>query len=228
MRKLLLIVIVALAACNSNKPTPPFNVLKVAKTKEGAIMDVQLQARLTRQQLLDIAGNLRNDSSQYAALQIDFLLPGSNYENLGGVNVYAEANYQKPGIVTAKDTVRDYDNKILGFEFIGFTPETAKHLLSLEPTDMAGKTVLGKFIDDATQTMSIIYNDKKDDQHYILELDVDGKVVSAVQPMTIIHDGVQKMVVTAKGDFMTLKDSTLSMYSIDQPDKPFRTLKKGI
>nr|WP_294790894.1 hypothetical protein [uncultured Mucilaginibacter sp.] len=228
MKKIFFILLVALAGCNSNKPTEPYSITNVAKTADGAKMDVQLKGRIGKQQMLDIAGNIRNDSAQYAALELNFLLPGNSYKNTGGVLVYAIAGYPKPGVVTKKDTIRDYDNKLMNFEFIGFTPEAAQHLLSLSPQEMVGKPIAGKFIDDAAGTISIIYDDKKEGQYYIIELDGEGNVTSKVQPLAVTHNGVKKLVVSPRGDFMTLKDSTLTMFSIDEPEKPFRSIKEGI
>lgn len=228
MKKIFFILLVALAACNSSRPTEPYSITNVAKTTDGAKMDVQLKSRISKQQMLDIAGNIRNDSTQYAALELNFLLPGNSYKNTGGVIVYAIAGYPKPGIVTAKDTLRDADNKPVNFEFIGFTPEAAQHLLSLSPQEMVGKPIAGKFIDDAAGTISIIYDDKTDGQYYIIEMDGDGNITSKIQPMAVTLHGIQKLVVSPRGDFMTLKDSVLTMFSIDDPNKPFRSIKEGI
>jgi hypothetical protein len=228
MKKIFFILLVALAACNSSKPTELYSITNVAKTVDGAKMDVQLKGRISKQQMLDIAGNIRDDSSQYAALELNFLLPGNSYKNTGGVIIYAIAGYPKPGVVTKKDTIRDYDNKLMNFEFVGFTPETAQHLLSLSPEEMVGKPIVGKFIDDAAGTIAIIYDDRKEEQYYIIELDGDGKITSKIQPMAVTHNGVQKLVVSPRGDYMTLKDSILTMFSIDEPEKPFRSIKEGI
>ncbi len=228
MKKVFFALLVVLSACSSNKQTEPYSITNVAKIPEGAKMDVQLKGRLSRQEMLDIAGNIRNDSAHYEALELQFLLPGNSYKNTGGVIVYALAGYPKPGIVTAKDTIRDYDNKILNFQFVGFTPEAAQHLLSLNPSEMAGKTVLGKFIDDAAGTISIIYDDRREKQYYIIEMDADGNVVSKIQPMAITHNGIQKLIVSQRGDYMTVKDSILTMYSIDDPERPFRSVKQGM
>ncbi|MFD0749555.1 hypothetical protein ACFQZS_05335 [Mucilaginibacter calamicampi] len=228
MKKVLFALLVVLSACSSNKPTEPYSITNVAKNPDGAKMDVQLKGRISKQQMLDIAGNIRNDSAQYAALELNFLLPGNSYKNTGGVIVYAIAGYPKAGVVAKKDTIRDYDNRVMNFEFIGFTPEAAQHLLSLSPEEMVGKLVLGKFIDDAAGTISIIYDDRKDEQYYVIELDGDGKVTSKIQPMAITHNGIQKLVVSPRGDYMTLKDSILTMFSIDEPEKPFRSIKEGI
>ena len=228
MKKVLFALLVVLSACSSNKPAEPYSITNVAKTPEGAKMDVQLKSRISKEQMLDIAGNIRNDSTDYAALELNFLLPGNSYKNSGGVVIYAIAGYPKAGVVTKRDSIRDYDNKPMNFEFIGFTPEAAKHLLSLDPQEMVGKQVVGKFIDDATGTVSMIYDDRKDQQYYIVELDGEGKVTSKIQPMAITHNGVQKLIVSPEGDYMTVKDSILTMFSISEPEKPFRSIKEGI
>ena len=94
---------------------------------------------------------------------------------------------------------------------------------------METKTMLGRFIDDDTRTVSVVYKDgKQEDQICIMEFDQDGKVVSATQPLEVTHDGVQKLVISEKGDYMILKNGMLTMYGIDNPDKPYRSLKEGL
>lgn len=229
MKKLgILFLAVAFMSCHS-KPSAPFQILKVVKNNDGAKMDVQVNSRISKQQMVDIAAYIKGDSTQYSSLQLDYLLPGNSYKNIGGVNIYATATYHDKGLVTATDTVEDKDKNLLSFEFVGFTPEKAKQLLALDPKDMAGKHVLGKFIDDNTKTISIIYQDKNENnQLYILELDSLSNVVSAIAPMEVRHNGVKKMVVTQRGDYMILKDSILTMYSSDDYDKPFRSIKANL
>ncbi|MDB4926006.1 hypothetical protein [Mucilaginibacter sp.] len=228
MKKFLILCMVVLTACHS-KPKTPFTILKSVKTKDGAKLDVQVNARISKEQMVDIAAYIKSDSSQYNNLQIDYILPGNSYKNAGGVTVYATAAYHDKGIVAPADTVKDNDNNLLSFEFVGFTPEKAKQLLAFNPADMVGKHVSGKFIDDNTKTISIIYEDKKEvNQLYILELDTLGKVVSAIAPMEVTSRGIKKMVVTQQGDYMVLKDSILTMYSSTDYDKPFRSIKQGL
>ena len=229
MKKLTLLFLVALAGCHSDKATVPFTILKVAKAAGGVTkMDILIPGRLEKLQAVDIAAKIKRDSSQYENLQLAFILPGSSYNNAGGVIVFATAAYHPQGKTTALDTVKDYNNQLLSFEFKGITREQASKLLAVDPPDMVGKTLLGKFIDDDLKTISLIYEDKKDDQKYILELDTTGKVVSAVMPIEVNHNGVNKLVITQQGDYLTLKDSILTMYSSADPEKPYRTLKKGI
>jgi hypothetical protein len=228
MKKLTLILLVALAACNTNKPTAPYKIVKV-ETKDGLTwMDVSIPARLDKQQLLDIAAKIKRDSSHYDNLRLDYILPGYNYDNLGGVSVYASTFYRPAAKYTDADTIRDNNNNLLSFEFVGIAPDKAKKLLAIELPEMKDKTLLGRFIDDNLNTVTLIYNDKKDNQKYILELDTAGTVVSPVVPKVINHNGIDKMIVTQQGDYMTLKDSILTMYSSEAPETPYRTLREGM
>ena len=211
----MLVLLVALAGCHSDKPTVPFTILKVVKADGGVTkMDILIPGRLERQQMLDIAAKVKRDSSQYDNLKLDYLLPGNSYKNSGGVIVYATAAY--------------YNDKLLSFDFKGITRLQAGKLLAVEPTEMVGKTLLGRFIDDDLKTMTMVYEDKADNQKYILELDTTGKIIAPIIPKEVNQNGVNKLVITEQGDYMTLKDSILTMYSGLNPATPYRTLKKGI
>ena len=228
MKKIVLVLLVALAACNSNKPTAPYKIAKV-ETKDGLTwMDVAIPARLDKQQLLDISAKIKSDSSHYTNLRLDYILPGYNYDNLGGVSVYASTFYRPAAKYTDADTIKDHNNNFLSFQFTGVAPDKAKKLLAIELPEMQGKTLLGRFIDDNLNTITLIYNDTKDNQKYILELDTTGAVVSPVVPKVVSHNGIDKMIVTQQGDYMTLKDSVLTMYSSEAPETPYRTLREGI
>lgn len=227
MKKVLILCLVILTACNS-KPKTPFQVLKSIKTKDGVKLDVQVNNRISKKEMVDIASYIKSDSSQYNNLQVDFILPGNSYANKAGVTVYATAAYHDKTIVSPADTVADKNKNFLSFEFVGFTPEKARELLSLDPKELAGKQIIGKFIDDATKTISLIAEDKQENnQLYILELDSAGTVVSAIAPMAVTDKGVRKMVVSQQGDYMTLKDSILTMYSSTDVDKPYRSIKQS-
>jgi len=224
----LLLIVCIYIGC-SDKPTSPYIILKAVKTTGTEKFDVQVYGRLSKQQLVAIASKIKKDSSEYDNLQLDYLLPGNSYKNLGGITVYATATYHDAKKVTEADTVMDLHDNRLKFEFIGFTPNEAKHLLSFDPKGMETKTVLGKFIDDNTQTISILYREGKEEQQvFILELDTAGKVVSATQPLEVTHNGIHKLVISPKGDYCTLENGTLTMYSSDDPEKPYRSLKAGI
>jgi hypothetical protein len=227
MKKILFVCLVVLTACHS-KPKTPFQILKSTKIKDGVKLDVQVKDRISKQEMIDIACYIKSDSSDYKNMQVDYLLPGNSYENKGGITVYATAAYHDKAIVNPADTVKDNDNDLLSFEFVGFTAAQAKELLAMNPKELAGKHLIGKFIDDATKTITIISEDKhEDNQLYILELDPEGKVVSAVAPMEVTAKGVKKMVVSQQGDYMVFKDSLLTLYSSTDYDKPFRSIKQS-
>jgi hypothetical protein len=228
MRKMLVLGLVIFTACNS-KPKTPFQILRSEKTKTGAKIDVQLNSRVDKPEMVAIASYIKGDSSQYNDLQIDYILPGNSYQNKGGVTVYATATYHDKAMLTPADTVADKDNNLLSFEFTGFAPAKAKELLTLDPKEMVGKQLLGKFIDDGTKTITLIYEDKQENnQIYILELDAEGKVVSAIAPMEVKANGIHKMIVSQQGDYMVLKDSILTLYSSTDVDKPYRSIKQGL
>jgi hypothetical protein len=230
MKKILSILLVAalFTAC-SDKPTDPFTILKSATNGNGKKMDVQIGARLSKQQMVAIASKIRKDSSQYENLQLNFCLPGNSEKNLGGIIIYATASYKEPRKVTPADTVIDLHDNRLEFSLLGFTPQEAKKLLTLNPEHMETKTLLGRFIDDDTRTVSVVYKDgKEEDQICIMEFDRDGKVVSATQPLEVTHNGVQKLVISQNGDYMTLTNGMLTMYGSSDPEKPYRSLKQGL
>src|SRR5438067_785715 len=106
MKKMLILCLVALTACHS-KPKSPFQILKSEKIKDGAKLGVQVNGRISKEQMVDIAAYIKSDSSQYKNLQIDFILPGNSYQNKGGVIVYASANYHDKTIIAPADTVKD-------------------------------------------------------------------------------------------------------------------------
>lgn len=228
MKKLIPFLLLILAGC-SDKPTSPYVILKATKTNSGTQFDVQVYGRLNKQQLVAIASKIKKDSSKYDNLQINYLLPGNSYKNAGGIVVYATAAYHDARKVTANDTVKDLHDNWLSFEFNGFTAQQAKHLLSIDPKDMADKTLVGKFIDDDTKTVSVVYKDSTKEGHvYILELDTAGKIVSATQPLEVTHNGVQKLIISPKGDYCTIKNGVLTMYSSDDPERPYRSIKAGM
>jgi len=230
MKKLIpFILIISVFFGCSDKPTSPYVITKSIKLNGVARLDVQLYGRLTKPQMVAIASKIKKDSAQYENLQLDYLLPGNSYKNLGGVIIYATATYHEPKKVTPADTVMDLHDNRLDFQFTGFTPQEAQKLIQLNPKEMETKEILGKFIDDQTKTISIVYKEgKEEEQIYILELDPTGKIVSATQPLEVSHNGVQKLVISPKGDYCTLIDGTLTMYSSDNPDTPYRSLKAGI
>jgi hypothetical protein len=59
-------------------------------------------------------------------------------------------------------------------------------------------------------------------------LDTTGKVVSATIPTVVTKDGIEKWFVTDRGDYITIKDSILTQYSIDDLGIPYNSIKSGL
>jgi len=229
MKKLFpFLAVLVLFGC-AEHPTSPYVILKSTKPSGETKLDVQVYGRLTKAQLVAVAAKIKKDSSKYDNLEIDYLLPGNSYKNVGGITVYATATYHDKLKVTAADTVDDLNDNKLSFEFNGFTPDEAKKMLAFAPTESAGKFIVGKFIDDNTQTVTVVFKDNEAaSQFYIIELDTTGKIVSATEPMIINQYGMQKLLISQKGDFITVKNGLLTMYSSDDPLRPYRSIKEGM
>src|ERR1700743_3152937 len=134
MKRILCILSIAVlfASC-SDKPTDPFTILKSATNGNGKKMDVQINSRLSKQQMVAIASRIKKDSSQYENIQLNFCLPGNSEKNLGGIITYATVSYKEPRKVTPADTVMDLHDNRLEFNYLGFTAQEAKKLFAINP-----------------------------------------------------------------------------------------------
>jgi hypothetical protein len=224
-------LITTLFAC-SKKPQdiPKYAISKVIKTDSVTTVNVHIANRMTAGQLVLIAGKLRKDSAQILNLKICYLLPGNADITTGDNSFYASAKYIKDNEVTAADTVKDDEGKLVRLKIFGLSAAKAKVLLSMQPKEIAGKTILGKFIDDYNHTLIIPFNNSPDkkDELYVVEVDSSAKVVSATVPMKIMEGSTIKWQVTQHGDYMTIKDSILAQYAADGLGLPFNSIKSGI
>ncbi len=107
--------------------------------------------------------------------------------------------------------------------------DAAWKLLTRQPKEIAGKNVLGRFIDDYNHTLIIPFYDPQDKKGelYIIEIDSTAKVVSATIPHKINDGGVDKWLVTPNGDYITLKDSVIAQFAADGLGVPFNSIKSG-
>ncbi|WP_183563955.1 hypothetical protein [Mucilaginibacter sp. SP1R1] len=231
MKNFLFCFLVALAALGcSKREVPHYTISRLVKSDTASKLTVNISKRMTQADLLNIAAKIRTDSSALPNLQLCYILPGHNDKNTGDNNFYAIAKYPNKDRVTMQDTLKDADGNAVRLKITGLTEQSAKHLLGLNPKEIAGKNILGRFIDDYNDTVIIPFTEPNDPKHeiYIIELDSTGKVVSATVPMLDNKDGVQKLIVTHRGDYCTLKDSVLTQYSIDDLGLPYNSIKSGI
>lgn len=222
-----IIILLSLSAC-SHKPVSPYVVSKTFTNGIIPVLSVQIQSRLTDEQLLVVSSKIKKDNASYVAFKINFLLPGTIDKYPDVSDVYATVEY--PETMSTKNfNNKDGDGNIANLEVFGISAKKAKYMLHLNPPDSVGAIIVGKFVDDNTKTVSIVYSDSKDqDQTKILEMDTTGKVVSAVIPTIVTQNGIKKMVVSQSGDYCIVKDSLLTMYSSEDLVHPFRSLKEGI
>lgn len=217
-------------ACKKPQDIPHYTVSKVFKTDTATTVNVHINTRMTTQQLVLIAGKLKKDSTQIQNLHISFLLPGNTETSAGENSYYASAKFVNKNQVASYDTLKDDDGNVVRLKIFGLNQTQAKHLLSLQPKEIANKNVMGRFIDDYNHTVIIPFDDPLDEKKevYVIELDSASKVVSATIPVKVKEGNVEKWLVTQHGDYMTLKDSVLTQYAADGLGVPFNSIKSGI
>jgi len=223
-------IIMLVAFGCSKREVPHYSISRLVKSDTASKLTVNINGRLSQVDLLSIASKIKADSSALPNLLLCYLLPGHNDKNTGDNNFYATAKYPDKNLVTMQDTLKDPDGNVVRLKITGLTSQVAKHLLGLNPKEVTGKNILGRFVDDYNQTVIIPFTEPDDPKKelYILELDTAGKVVSATVPMRDNKDGVEKLIVTHRGDYCTLKDSVLTQYSIDDMGLPYNSIKSGI
>ncbi len=213
-----------------NKNVPHYTISKVIKSDTASKVIININGRLSHAELLSIAGKIKSDSSALPNLQVCYLLPGHSDKNTGPNNFYAVAKYPSAQLATMQDTLKDADGNVVRLKISGISAETAKKLIALKPKEISGQKVLGHFIDDNNYTLIIPFIDVVDPKKelYLMELDTAGNVVSRTIPSVVKADGIEKWLVTNRGDYITLKDSILSQYSIDDMGLPYNSIKSGL
>ncbi|CAN5429495.1 hypothetical protein BH09BAC6_BH09BAC6_11960 [soil metagenome] len=217
-------------ACKTPVPVPQYSMSKVFRTDTGTIVNVHINNRLPAEALVAIAGKVKSDSVKIKSLILHYLLPGNRDISAGDNSYYASAKYIHENDVKATDTLKDENGNVLRLKIWGLSLAKAKHLLTLHPTEIAGKNILGRYIDDYSHTVIIPFTNPQDKKSelYLIELDSTAKVVSATIPLRIKADGEEKWQVTPNGDYITLKDSVLTQYGINGRGVPFNSIKSGI
>jgi hypothetical protein len=225
-----LFLAVLLASACTKKDVPHYTISKVTKSDTASKVIVNISSRLTQAQLLSIAGKIKTDSSALPNLLLCYLLPGHSDKNTGLNNFYATAKYPSAQLATMQDTLKDSEGNIVRLKITGVSAQTAKKLIGFHPKELKDQNFYGHFVDDNNHTVIIPFRDVTNSKNelYILELDTTGKVVSATIPTVVNKDGVEKWIVTDRGDYVTLKDSVLSQYSIDDMGLPYNSIKSNL
>jgi hypothetical protein len=224
-------LMITLFACDKKpQAIPHYTVSKEFKSDSLTTVNVHINNRMTSDQLLLIAGKLKADSAKIQNLDIHYLLPGNTDFSAGDNSYYASARFVKENEVKPTDSLKDDDGNVVRLKIFGLSSERAKSLLALQPKEIAGKNVLGRFIDDYNHTVIIPFNDPSDKKNelYIIEVDSTAKVVSATVPQKVVEDGTEKWLVTKNGDYITIKNNVLTQYAADGLGVPFNSIKSGI
>ncbi|MDB5124380.1 MAG: hypothetical protein JWP94_2509 [Mucilaginibacter sp.] len=209
---------------------PRYTVSKVLKSDTLTTVNVHIDTRISAAELAEIAGKLKTDSAQIKNLEIHYLLPGNAEISTGDNSYYASARYVKENEIKPTDTLRDINGNTVRVRIFGLSTARVKHLLSLQPKEIANKNILGRYIDDYTHTVIIPFTDLLDEKRnlYVVELDSTAKIVSATMPLKITNGGNERWQVTQNGDYITLKDSVLAQYPAGGLGLPFNSIKSGI
>ena len=230
--KNIVVICLTLAFFSCKKPheVPHYTVSKVIKTDTLTTINVHIASRMKSSDLVLIAGKVKKDSAKLQNLKVAFLLPGNTEISAGENSYYASAKFISANHVASFDTLKDDDGNVIRIKIFGLNQVQAKHLLSLQPKEITGKNVLGRFVDDYNHTVIIPFDDPTDKKRevYIIELDSTSKVVSGTIPHLLNDGGVEKWLVTEHGDYMTLKDSVLTQFAGDGLGIPFNSIKSGI
>jgi hypothetical protein len=220
----------ALFSC-SKKPKEilPYTISKVFKTDSVTTVNARVNSRLTYMQLVAIAGKIKADSVKIQNMEVHYLLPGNADFSQGDNSYYASAKFLKEGQVKSTDTTQDYNGNALRVKIYGLSQDKVQKLLALQPKEITGQNVLGKFIDDYNHTVIIPFKNVLDEKNnlYVIELDSTAKVVSATVPQRAMEGNTEKWLVTPNGDYITIKDSILSQFSTEGLGLPFNSIKAG-
>ena len=223
-------LMIALFSCSKKpKDFPPYSISKVFKTDSVTTVNARINSRLTYMQLVAIAGKIKADSVKIQNMEVHYLLPGNADFSSGDNSYYASAKFLKEGQVKAADTTQDYNGNAVRMKIFGLSQDRVQKLLAMQPKEITGQNVLGKYIDDYNHTVIIPFQNVLDEKHnlYVIELDSTAKVVSATVPQKVLEDGVEKWLVSKNGDYITIKDSILSQFSSEGLGLPYNSIKTG-
>lgn len=230
IKNILPCLIIVLLALGCSKKVPQYSISRVTKSDTATKLTVNITGRLKWAELLSITSKIKADSASLPNLQLDFMLPGHNDKSTGPNTFYAIARYPKTDQLTMQDTTKDSNGNTVRVNILGLSAQKVQHLLSLNPDDLKGKNIIGRFIDDNNHTLIVPFTDIADGKKetYIIEMDTLGNVVSRTIPKVDSSEGIEKLHVTERGDYITIKDSVLTQYSVDDLGLPYNSTKAGI
>lgn len=200
-------------------------------TGEGCQFNVEIPKRYSKQEIDTISSIIRERKSLYPKLKIFLMLPG---QVLGEGFVYGNSFYASDPGVKKLAKLKDLNNEPFDIDLQSISPLHAKKLLSINPPNIQYKTIIGKFINDVQETVTILYIDKREDQKliFMMDFDIDGNNIKGnniATPKILDKEGGLKLIVDKDGDYYYLKDSVLKRYNLDDSKEiPYRSIKSGV
>jgi len=219
-----------ISCSKKHQNVPHYTISKIFKTDTLTTVDVHIANRLPAAQLMLIAGKLKADSAKITNLAIHYLLPGNTDISAGDHSFYAAVRYLKDNEAKQTDSLKDDNGNPVRLTVFGLDSAKAQALLALQPDVIAGKNVLGKFVDDYAKTLIIPFKDPTDKKGelFVIELNAMGNIVSSTVPQKEAEDGGEKWLVDKNGDYITIRDSVLAQYPYNGLGLPFNSIKSGI
>ncbi len=235
MKRLLILLLFLCAACGSNKDTIITNLKYTVKDSLGNAdlsnlqFNIEIPKRYNSKQLDTISSILRANNLQYKALNIFYLLSGQVVGD-GFVygNVFYSDNTPTSKLQKVRTDLNGYESEL---SIWGASQSIANDLLKTNPPNPESKTIVGKFINDVDQTVTVIYKDKREsDRLYIMDFDKTGKNIPSqnIAPVVQNENGAIKMVIDADGDYFLLDGDILERYNLSESKSiPYRRIKSN-
>lgn len=221
------ITIVFLSSCGGKAITTglKYTVSDSSESDRSLQLEVTIPVRYSSAQLDTIGAIIKERNALESLVKVYYLLPG---QAVGTGLPYGLVFYPDTTQVKGGYKQKDINGNAMELTVNGVPASTAKTLYSFNPPNMATKTILGKFINDAYKTATVIYTDSRERAGYafIADFDSTGKMIPIVATPIKDENGTKKLIVDTAGHYYTLQDSILKRYE-PASNKPWATLKSG-
>lgn len=232
MKYILLIGIVFILSCD-NKPqitkNLKFSITDSIFNTETSEYTIEIPERYSVLQLDTICSEVWS-SNIFHALKIYFVLPG---QVAGEGFIYGYAFYPFDANVKKDEKLKDLSNVPLEINISGISKEKATKLLAINPPNMQYKAIIGKFINDVNESVTIVYADSREQKGkvFLMDFDINGQNIKEnnVSPYIKQVDGENRYIIDKAGDFYTLSNNILKRYNIEEDSTTaYRSIKSGI
>lgn len=207
----------------------PFKITDSVYNTETSEFTIEIPERYSISQIDTICSDVWS-RNVFHALKIYFVLPG---QVVGEGFTYGYAFYPFDEDVKQSEEFKDLAGVPLEINIKGLNKEKAAKLLAVNPPNLLYKTIIGKFINDLYESVTIVYTDSREEKGriFIMDFDITGQNIKEnnVSPYVKQVDGGKRYIIDKDGDFYTLNDNILKRYNIEEDStKAYRSIKSGI